>query len=187
MRRLVLLAAFAAAVLSATAPALGVPAHPLVRTSAPAEAYVSAGGAPQSAGVIVRFKSTQTAPLAAELLSAATSTTAQVTNRAAGLYTFSSPVTATDEQYAIQLMLAGSGVVVAEPNYLRHIMSYTAPTDPEVLLRVVESPDAMTADWAKLPHALLQKISGRITNEVRGVGRVVFDISSKPPATIEWE
>ncbi len=56
-----------------------------------------------------------------------------------------------------------------------------------IALRVVQSVDAMTADWVKLPYNVLGKISNRIINEVAGVNRVVYDISSKPPATIEWE
>ncbi len=54
-------------------------------------------------------------------------------------------------------------------------------------IRLVQSEDAMTADWVQLPHELLARISNRIINEVRGINRVVLDISSKPPATIEWE
>ncbi|MEF8726906.1 MAG: glutamine-hydrolyzing GMP synthase [Accumulibacter sp.] len=56
-----------------------------------------------------------------------------------------------------------------------------------VALRAVETLDFMTAHWAELPHALLGKVANRIINEVRGINRVVYDISSKPPATIEWE
>ncbi|TSA45432.1 MAG: glutamine-hydrolyzing GMP synthase [Deltaproteobacteria bacterium] len=56
-----------------------------------------------------------------------------------------------------------------------------------IVIRAVTSDDAMTADWARLPHDLLSRVSNRIINEVRGVNRVVYDISSKPPSTIEWE
>ena len=61
--------------------------------------------------------------------------------------------------------------------------SYAYP----VVVRAVTSDDAMTADWARLPYDLLERASNRIINEVRGVNRVALDISSKPPATIEWE
>ncbi|MCX5846571.1 MAG: glutamine-hydrolyzing GMP synthase [Deltaproteobacteria bacterium] len=80
------------------------------------------------------------------------------------------------QSFAVLLPIKSVGIMGDQRTY-ENILS----------IRAVTSDDAMTADWAKLPHDLLGKISNRIINEVRGVNRVVYDISSKPPSTIEWE
>jgi GMP synthase (glutamine-hydrolysing) len=80
------------------------------------------------------------------------------------------------QSFAVLLPVRSVGVMGDERTY-----------DFTIALRIVSSHDGMTADWVRMPHELLARISARVINEVKGVNRVCYDISSKPPATIEWE
>ena len=90
--------------------------------------------------------------------------------RSAGLYS------SVWQAFAVLLPVRSVGVMGDDRTY-----------EETCVIRAVQSSDGMTADWARLPHEVLAKMSARIINEVKGINRVAYDISSKPPATIEWE
>jgi GMP synthase (glutamine-hydrolysing) len=90
--------------------------------------------------------------------------------RAAGLYE------SIWQSFAVLLPVKSVGVMGDDRTY-----------EEACVIRAISSTDGMTADWSRIPHEVLAKMSTRIINEVRGINRVAYDISSKPPATVEWE
>ena len=96
--------------------------------------------------------------------------------RATGMLRHSEDTAGTSQAFAVLLPVKAVGVMGDERTY-----------EEVITIRAVTTDDFMTADWARLPYELLARISNRIVNEVRGVNRVVYDVTSKPPGTIEWE
>jgi GMP synthase (glutamine-hydrolysing) len=90
--------------------------------------------------------------------------------RSAGLYN------ETSQAFSVLLPVQSVGVMGDDRTY-----------ENVIALRAVTTDDFMTADWARLPHDFIARVAGRIVNEVQGINRVVYDVTSKPPATIEWE
>ncbi len=127
-------------------------------------------------GLVPNGKPTVTGPAPGSTARPAISTTS-IVGTLGGKTTRLPPTLGTMDLYRnLRLDLSSVGVQGDERTY-----------DFTVAIRAVESQDGMTADWVHVPYELLEKISTRITNEVRGINRVVLDLTSTPPGTIEWE